>query len=240
MPGRARIIRTRCDPKTGLERRLCMMNPAIREPAAAYPVARVLEARRSQRDRALSEQPRREINHHTALMISVRDRRDRDAFAALFDHFAPRLKSMLMRSGATAADAEDVAQEALVTLWNKAHLFDARRAQVSSWLYQIARNRHLDRVRKSNRPVPEEIHTSGEDVRDMAEIIGLETEVEVLRSAIAALPAGQREIIERAYMDDASQTEISAATGLPLGTVKSRIRLALEKLRHELKHLRQS
>jgi RNA polymerase sigma-70 factor (ECF subfamily) len=145
-----------------------------------------------------------------------------------------------MRSGATAADAEDVAQEALVTLWQKAHLFDARRAQVSSWLYQIARNRHVDRLRKASRPVPEEIHASGEDVRDMAEVIGFETEVEELRRAMAALPEGQREMIDRAYMGDASQAEISAATGLPLGTEKSRIRLALEKLRHELKHLRQS
>jgi RNA polymerase sigma-70 factor, ECF subfamily len=197
-------------------------------------------ARCGRRERALSDQPGGEINHHTALMLAVRDRRDRKAFAALFDHFAPRLKSMLIRSGATPADAEDVAQEALVTLWQKAHLFDARRAQVSAWLYQIARNRHVDRVRKASRPLPEEVHTSGEDVRDLADVIGFETEVEALRRAMSALPEGQREIIDRAYMGDASQTEISAATGLPLGTVKSRIRLALEKLRHELNHLRPS
>jgi RNA polymerase sigma-70 factor (ECF subfamily) len=88
--------------------------------------------------------------------------------------------------------------------------------------------------------VPEDIHASGEDVRDVADVIGFETEVEALRRALAALSEGQREIIDRAYVGDASQMEISAATGLPLGTVKSRIRLALEKLRHELKHLRPS
>jgi RNA polymerase sigma-70 factor (ECF subfamily) len=219
-----------------------MMNPDATGPSAMTGAGQraVTGARCGWRERALSDEPGREINHHTALMLAVRDRRDREAFAALFDHFAPRLKSMLMRSGATSADAEDIAQEALVTLWQKAHLFDARRAQVSSWLYQIARNRHVDRQRKASRPVPEEIHASGEDVRDVADVIGFENEVEALRRALAALSEGQREIIDRAYVGDASQTEISAATGLPLGTVKSRIRSALEKLRHELKHLRPS
>lgn len=197
-------------------------------------------ARHGRKERALSSLPRREISHHTKLMLAVRDRRDRDAFGALFDHFAPRLKTMLLRSGAGATEAEDIAQEAMVTLWQKAHLFDARRAQVSSWIYQIARNRHIDRVRKASRPVPEDIHSSGEDVRDQAEILSLEEEVGALRKAIACLPTDQREVIERAYLGDASQSEISDATGLPLGTVKSRIRIALEKLRHELKHLRQS
>lgn len=192
------------------------------------------------KERALSDRPLREISRHTALMIAVRDRRDREAFEALFDHFAPRLKAMLMRSGATPADAEDIAQDALVTLWRKAHLFDARRAQVSAWLYQIARNRHVDRMRKARRPVPEDVHASGEDVRDAAEVIGFQEEVDALRRAMAALSEEQRDIVQRAYMGDASQTDISHSTGLPLGTVKSRIRLALGKLRHELRHLRPS
>lgn len=202
--------------------------------------AQVMGARQERKQRVLSSLPREEISHHTALMLAVRDRRDRDAFGELFDHFAPRLKSMLMRSGANASDAEEIAQEAMVTLWHKAHLFDARRAQVSAWVYQIARNRHIDRVRKVGRPVPEEIHASGEDVRDQAEILALEQEVGALRKALAVLPADQREMIERAYMGDATQSEISDATGLPLGTVKSRIRIGLEKLRRELNHLRQS
>lgn len=203
-------------------------------------VTAVAEARFGRRESALSDRSPREISHHTALMIAVRDRRDRDAFAALFDHFAPRLKSMLLRWGATPTDAEDIAQEVLVTLWHKAHLFDARRAQVSTWLYQVARNRQIDRARRANRPLPEELPASSEDVRDVADVVGFEEEVEALRRAIAALPVGQREMIEHAYLSDTTQADISDRTGLPLGTVKSRIRLALGKLRHELKHLRQS
>lgn len=215
-----------------------MLNPEAR---TAWPEqAQITRSREGRREHALSTLPRREISHQTTLMLAVRDRRDRDAFGALFDHYAPRLKTMLLRTGANETDAEDIAQEAMITLWQKAHLFDARRAQVSSWLYQIARNRHIDRVRKNSRPVPEDLYASGEDVRDQAEILSLEEEVGALRQALAALPADQREIIERAYMGDATQSEISAAAGLPLGTVKSRVRIALEKLRRELKHLRQS
>jgi RNA polymerase sigma-70 factor, ECF subfamily len=200
----------------------------------------VKEAHFGPKGRALSDRTGREVSHQTTLMIDVRDRRDRDAFAKLFDHFAPRLKTMLMRSGASPAEAEDIVQEAMVTLWHKAHLFDARRAQVSAWLYQIARNRQIDRARKWSRPIPDELLSTGEDVRDLAEIVGFEEEVDALRQAIATLPRSQREMIEQAYLGDTTQSEISDRTGLPLGTVKSRIRLALEKLRHELKYLRQS
>ncbi|QDY70716.1 sigma-70 family RNA polymerase sigma factor (plasmid) [Qingshengfaniella alkalisoli] len=173
-------------------------------------------------------------------MIAIRDRRDKAAFAELFDHFAPRLKSVLVRNGASDTEAEDIIQDAMLTLWQKAHLFDARRAQVSTWIYQIARNRQIDRLRKTTRPIPADLFTSGEDTNQQDDIFALEQEADALRRALAELPVKQKEILEKAYFSDATHAEIREDTGLPLGTIKSRIRLGLDRLRHELKHLRPS
>ena len=98
-----------------------------------------------------------EISRETVLMLAVRDRRDRAAFAELFDHFAPRLKGFIMRSGTGSGQAEEIVQEVMLTVWHKADQFDPARAQVSAWIYQIARNRQIDVLRKENRPLPEEL-----------------------------------------------------------------------------------
>lgn len=172
-------------------------------------------------------------------MIAVRDNRDREAFSALFDHFAPRLKGFLIRSGAPAHQVEEIVQEVMLTVWRKAALFDPHRAQVSAWIYQIARNRNIDVARKENRPMPEELKEDPGTEPDASQILGLEQETDRLKRALATLNPGQREMIEKAYLGELTHQEISATTGLPLGTIKSRIRLGLERLRHELKDLTQ-
>ncbi|WP_085528152.1 sigma-70 family RNA polymerase sigma factor [Maritimibacter sp. HL-12] len=174
-------------------------------------------------------------------MLAIRDQRDKAAFAKLFDHYAARLKGFVMRAGAPKAQAEDIVQEVMLTVWRKAHLFDPERAQVSSWIYQIARNRQIDVIRKEARPVPEALANDDEsdDEPDAGQVIALEQESDKLRQALAKLAPAQREMIERAYLGELTHTEIREATGLPLGTIKSRIRLGLERLRHELKDLRQ-
>ncbi len=172
----------------------------------------------------------------TEWMLAVRDDRDRRAFAQLFDHFAPRLKGVVARSGAPSAQVEDIVQDVMLTVWHKAHQFDPERAQVSSWIYQIARNRQIDILRRERRPLPEEIAQQAEDTTpDASQILGLEQETEKLKQALNKLKPAQREMVEKAYLGELSHTDIQAETGLPLGTIKSRIRLGLERLRHELK-----
>ena len=93
----------------------------------------------------------------TDAMLRVRDTRDAAAFAALFRHYAPRVKAFLMKSGAGAALAEECMQDVMATVWNKAHLYDPSRAGVATWIFTIARNRRIDAVRRSRRPEPEDI-----------------------------------------------------------------------------------
>lgn len=169
-----------------------------------------------------------------AEVLAVRDRRDQQAFAALFRHFAPRVKSFLLRSGAGETLAEECAQEVMATLWHKAHLFDPARASVSTWVYTIARNRRIDALRRQRRPEPEELPWGPEPEPDPDEALVMQQETERLGAAIARLPDKQRDLIERAFYGELSHSEIAEATGLPLGTIKSRIRLALERLRHQL------
>ncbi len=170
----------------------------------------------------------------TALLARVRDLQDRDAFEALFRHFAPRIKGFLMKSGASATLAEECAQDVMATVWQKSHLFDASRASVATWVYTIARNRRIDALRKSRRPEPEDLPWGPEAEPDQAEVMMLAEDTRRLGEALALLPEKQRQLIERAYYGDLSHTEIADETGLPLGTIKSRIRLALERLRHNM------
>ncbi|WP_370402584.1 sigma-70 family RNA polymerase sigma factor [Sulfitobacter sp. JB4-11] len=167
-------------------------------------------------------------------MVRVRDHRDRAAFAELFTHFAPRIKGFLIKSGADATMAEECAQEVLTTLWNKAGQFDPTRASVATWIFTIARNRRIDMLRRQRRPEPEDLPWGPEPEPDQADVIALQQESENLSAALAKLPDAQRDLIEKAYFGDLSQSEIARITGLPLGTIKSRIRLALDRLRHAM------
>ena len=171
------------------------------------------------------------VNH----MIRIRDEGDRAAFTELFDHFAPRVKGFLMKSGADATLAEECTQDVMAALWHKSHQFDPSRASVATWIFTIARNRKIDLLRRQRRPEPEDLGWGPEEEPDQADVLNLQQETEMLGSAIEELPAAQRELIEKAFFGDLTHSEIAAETGLPLGTIKSRIRLALERLRHAMK-----
>ncbi len=168
-------------------------------------------------------------------VVAIRDRQDQAAFAAVFAHFAPRIKSFLMRSGASPEMAEECVQDVMATLWRKAAQFDPARASVSTWIFTIARNRRIDLLRKERRPEPEDLPWGPEAEPDQADAVALQQETEKLGAALAELPEKQRTLIEKAYFGELSHSEIAAQTGLPLGTIKSRIRLALDRLRHAMK-----
>lgn len=175
-----------------------------------------------------------EQNDWAALMLRVRDHQDKVAFAALFRHFAPRVKAFLMKSGASETLAEECAQDVMATLWQKANMFDPGRASVATWVFTIARNRRIDALRKARRPEPEDLPWGPEPEPDQADALEAQQDTERLGAALAQLPKKQRDLIERAYYGDLSHSEIAAETGLPLGTIKSRIRLALDRLRQQM------
>lgn len=174
----------------------------------------------------------------TLALLAVRDHRDRAAFARLFDHFGPRLKAMLLRRGLRDGSADDVVQEVMLAVWQKAGQFDPHRAEASAWIYRIARNRHIDLTRRRPPPQPEEFEDLPGTDPDAEQILALEQEAGILRAALSRLTPEQGRAIEQAFIDDLPHSRISQLTGLPLGTIKSRIRLGLDRLRHELKDLK--
>ena len=168
------------------------------------------------------------------LIKKVETVKDTSAFEELFNHFAPRVKAFLMKSGADPQMAEECSQEVMATVWRKAHLFDPSRASASTWIFTIARNKKIDAIRKQNRPEPEQLYPDQDYEPDQESVVELQQETERLTLALGELPEKQRVLVEKAYLGELSHSEIAEITGLPLGTIKSRIRLALEKLRHSM------
>lgn len=177
------------------------------------------------------------VSEQTLWLIAVRDRRDRAAFGQLFDHFAPRLKAMLLRNGLRDGSAEDVVQDVMLSVWHRAAQFDPHRAEASAWIYAIARNRRIDLARRRH-PRPEALYEPEGSEPDASQIVALAEESDRLRTALARLSPEQARALEQAFIEDLTQSEISQKTGLPLGTVKSRIRLGLDRLRHLLQDLK--
>lgn len=167
-------------------------------------------------------------------MAAIAQDQDQDAFAEIFRHFAPRVKAFLIKSGANPSLAEECMQDVMATLWRKAHMYDPSRASVATWIFTIARNRKIDLLRRYARPDPEELPWGPEQAPEAADVMALQQDTTRLTEALNKLPEKQRELIRHAYYGDLTHSEIAIATGLPLGTIKSRIRLALERLRHSM------
>jgi RNA polymerase sigma-70 factor (ECF subfamily) len=171
-------------------------------------------------------------NRLEALVERVAQHRDRSAFVQLFDHFAPRLKAFMLRGGADAETAEEIAQEAMIVVWNKAAQFDRTRAALSTWIFTIARNKRIDMLRREIRPDIDPLDMPGPEAEsDAADVVALGQAATDLRGSIAQLPEEQRQVLHLAFFEDKSHGAISVELNLPLGTVKSRIRLALARLR---------
>ena len=171
------------------------------------------------------------------LVTAVARDRDKAAFAALFDHFAPRLKTYVMRLGATAANADELVQDTMLALWRRADSFDPAQANANTWIFTIARNKRIDALRRENRPEPDPNDPLlAADPQPAADerFAAMESE-EILRQAIGELPPEQAELLRICYYGDKSHRQVARELGLPLGTVKSRLRLALSRLRLALK-----
>lgn len=160
--------------------------------------------------------------------------KDRAAFASLFEHFAPRVKTMMLRAGLSPQRAEDLAQETMLTVWNKAHMFDPAGAGPSAWVFTIARNLKIDAQRRDvrARQIGADLAQapSAEEVMPDTALFSLEAE-ERVRSALGRLSDEQLQIVKLSFFDDKPHGEISRSLGIPLGTVKSRLRLAMKRLR---------
>ncbi len=174
--------------------------------------------------------------HFNRLILLVAKSQDRPAFAELFDHFAPRIKAYLLRLGTEEARAEELVQEVMITLWRKASLFDQTKSSAATWLYRIARNRRIDALRRDRSG---SIDMEDPGLRPAApEDADVEMDARIrderVRIALANLPDEQADLIRRAFFSGLSHSQIADETGLPLGTVKSRIRLAFGRLRRAL------
>ena len=160
---------------------------------------------------------------------------ERAAFATLFEHFAPRLKAWLMRSGSSDTQAEELAQEALVKVWRKAAQFDPAQAGASTWIFTIARNLRVDHLRRQGLPMQELDEGALAELPDLApppdEALHAQRRERHVRAALGQLTVEQAQVIQLSYFDDQPHARIAETLGIPLGTVKSRIRLALNHLR---------
>lgn len=167
-----------------------------------------------------------------ALILAVAQRADRNAYALLFEHFAPRVKSYMLRLGAKPEAAEELAQECLLSVWRKAALFDPARAGASTWIFAIARNLRIDSIRRERRPKFEDDPTDEPAPEPAADTVVAAGERDVrLREAMRTLPVDQAEVVRQSFFQDKAHSEIARDLNLPLGTVKSRLRLALTRLR---------
>lgn len=168
-----------------------------------------------------------------AMLARVAQSRDRAAFAVVFDHFAPRVKSFMMRKGATAELAEDLVQDAMITVWTKASLYSAERGSASTWIFTIARNLRIDRLRRESSAHFTDLENfdAPSDEVPGDEALNRTQEDSHVARALAQIPPEQRELLILSYVDDVPQSMIAERLNLPLGTVKSRMRLAYRRMR---------
>lgn len=167
-----------------------------------------------------------------ALIVRIAEARDRSAYAALFRRFAPRVKAFVMGQGLPAQEAEDLAQDALLNVWRKAHMFDPSKASAVTWIYSIARNLRIDAARKAKRvrELPQDLWQGEGDKAADREMIAAE-EAKVVTCLMDTLPAEQKTILRLSFYEDLSHGDIARALSIPLGTVKSRLRLAMTRLK---------
>lgn len=177
------------------------------------------------------------LDDSAELIEAVAQRRDRDAFAELFRRFAPRVKAFVMRSGADPDMAQEVAQETMVLVWRRAETFDRTRAGAATWIFTIARNKRIDLLRRATHAGfdPEDYVLFSTEAPESADSAAIGRQVrERIGDVMRQLTPDQVDVLRMAFFQDKSHSVIAREMKLPLGTVKSRIRLALSRLREAM------
>lgn len=179
------------------------------------------------------------LNDYTALLLRVAQSRDKPALAALFNHFGPRIKSMMLKLGASDALAEDLVQETFVSVWRKAGQYSSQRGAASTWIFTIARNLRIDQLRRqSNKPYEDlEKLELASDSPSGSTLVEQNQVIDRVTIALELLPPEQQEVVRLSFIHDMPHAQIAESLGVPLGTVKSRLRLAYGRLRPLLEDL---
>jgi RNA polymerase sigma-70 factor (ECF subfamily) len=167
----------------------------------------------------------------SAHIVDIAQRRDREKFAALFRYFAPRLKAFFAKQGVLSGVAEDLAQDTMLMVWRKAAYFDPGRASAATWIFTVARNLRIDLRRRERDPRLLENYADIEPEPGPAEQASSAQREERIRAALTQLPEEQAEVVRLSFFEDKPHSEIARALDIPLGTVKSRLRLAMNRLR---------
>ena len=177
---------------------------------------------------ALQEQP-----DFSVLLLNIGQKQDRASFAHIFQHFAPRVKSYMVKLGCVDEMAEELAQQTLLQVWRKAQLFDPQKAAASTWIFRIARNLRIDSFRKEKYCLVDDYDFTGipDDKENQESLIGQEETAGIVRAALSELSDDQATALRLSFYDGLSHADIAGRLDLPLGTVKSRIRLAFSRLR---------
>jgi RNA polymerase sigma-70 factor (ECF subfamily) len=168
----------------------------------------------------------------------VAQNRDVAAFGELFDQFSPRIKSFMLRKGVTPEAAEDLVQETMIAVWTKAGLYEAGKGSVTTWIFTIARNLRIDRIRREQTVKLTDLGDYDEpaDEPGSDEVLAASQDQALVTKALADIPEEQKQILILSYVDDVPQSEIAERLQLPLGTVKSRMRLAYRRMRKLLEN----
>jgi RNA polymerase sigma-70 factor (ECF subfamily) len=178
-----------------------------------------------------------ERDEYSRAILAVAGSRDRESFRLLFLYFAPRVKGYLMRRGLSASGADELAQETMLAVWRKAEQFDPGRAAASTWIFTIARNLRIDQFRRGAQ-LPDDYYPGEEPVASPGDDYFAQQRDLKISAALKSLPQDQADVVRLSFFEEIPHPAIAAQLGIPLGTVKSRLRLAMSRLRKGLEEIR--
>jgi RNA polymerase sigma-70 factor (ECF subfamily) len=176
-------------------------------------------------------------DEYSRAILAVAGSRDRESFRVLFLYFAPRVKGFLMRRGMSASQADELAQETMLMVWRKAGQFDPERAGASTWIFTIARNLRIDQLRRGTR-MPDDYYPGEEPVASPGDDYFAQQRDQKVSAALKSLPQDQADVVRLSFFEEIPHPAIAVQLGIPLGTVKSRLRLAMSRLRKGLEEVR--